>query len=175
MGGNISVMAVNSCGTSPSQTLNVLIPIIDITTNTIGNSINSNQSGAAYQWLDCSENYLAISGETNSSYSVNGNGEFAVAINLAGCVDTSECVTMTILKIETPLANSEIQIFPNPTLNRVNIECLRPTQVRLYNSVGQLLEIFMVESTYILDMENYAKGIYYLLNNDSQSVKVIKQ
>jgi hypothetical protein len=108
-------------------------------------------------------------------YSVSSNGIYAVAIELSGCVDTSECVTMTILGSNNHLENFGIQVYPNPTTDNVNIECSRPTFIRVYNSLGQLVDSFTVQKQYMLHMEKYSNGLYYLQTNDSRSFKLIKQ
>ena len=174
-GGTLSVSAVNTCGTSQAQTLAINIPAIDISTNIIGNTIYANQSGVNYQWLDCSINNSIINGETNQMYSVTSNGIYAVAIDLSGCVDTSTCVTMTILGADNYLKNHGIQVYPNPTTDNVNIACSRPTFIRVYNSLGQLIESFTVQNQYVLHLERYNVGLYYLQTNDSKSIKLVKQ
>ncbi len=60
-------------------------------------------------------------------------------------------------------------------MNKVTIECVRPSQVRLYNSLGQLMETFMVQNSYVLHLDTYSNGVYYLQTNDSKSIKLIKQ
>jgi hypothetical protein len=174
-GGILSVTADNSCGSSQAQTLAINIPTMDISTNIIGNTIYANLSGANYQWLDCTGGNSIISGETNQMYSVSSNGIYAVAIELSGCVDTSECVTMTILGSNNHLENLGIQVYPNPSTNIVNIECNHPTFIRVYNSLGQLIDRFTVQNQYMLHMEKYSNGLYYLQTNDSKSIKLIKQ
>jgi phage-related protein len=174
-GGNISVTALNGCGSSAAQTLAVTIPSIDISTSTSGNTITATQSGALYQWLDCSASNAAISGETTQSFTATSNGNYAVKIDLSGCVDTSACVAMTILGLENTAAVSALQLYPNPTMDKVTIACSRPTFIRMYNSLGQLLESFMVQQNYVLNMEHFSNGVYYLQTSDSKSLKLIKQ
>jgi len=60
-------------------------------------------------------------------------------------------------------------------MDKVNIECVRPSQVRLYNSLGQLLETFTVQNSYVLQLDKYSNGVYYLQSSDSKSIKLIKQ
>jgi hypothetical protein len=174
-GGIISVSAVNSCGASTSQTLNVSVNSPDISTTVLNNTITANQVGATYQWLDCVASYAPIAGETNQSFTALSTGDYAVKVDLSGCVDTSSCVTMTILGMENASIINGLNVYPNPTMDKVNIECVRPSQVRLYNSLGQLLETFTVQNSYVLHLDKYSNGVYYLQTSDSKSIKLIKQ
>lgn len=56
-----------------------------------GPQLTADESGAAYQWLDCDNNYAVINGETNQSYTPAVTGNYAVEISNGACVDTSAC------------------------------------------------------------------------------------
>ena len=51
-----------------------------------------NYTYATYQWLDCDNNYAALSGENSHVLNALNNGNYSVEITYSnGCVDTSSC------------------------------------------------------------------------------------
>lgn len=65
-----------------------------------GSVLTANQTGATYQWLDCDNNYAVINSETNQSYTPAVTGNYAVEVNMNGCVDTSDCFLVDHTGIE---------------------------------------------------------------------------
>jgi len=69
---------------------------IDNDVNQFGTQLTAEQNGASYQWLDCDNNYSAINGETNQTYTPTTTGYFAVELTSTDIcggvqVDTSTC------------------------------------------------------------------------------------
>ena len=65
-----------------------------------GTTLTADQTGATYQWLDCDNNYAVINGETNQSYTPAVTGNYAVEVNMNGCIDTSACFLVDYTGIE---------------------------------------------------------------------------
>lgn len=63
--------------------------------------LTSNQSNATYQWLDCDNDNAIIVGEINQYYTPIFTGNYAVEINMNGCVDTSSCYLIDYANINT--------------------------------------------------------------------------
>jgi len=78
-------------GNISTQTQNVVNPTIDVTVTVNGATIESNEAGASYQWLDCNDSLVPILGETNQDFTATITGNYAVEINVFGCVATSGC------------------------------------------------------------------------------------
>jgi len=85
---------------------------------------------------------------------------------------------------EQTLGVQTILVYPNPTLNNITIQCSNINlqnvlNAYLYSAKGDLLTSFQLnEEVHLLNLENYATGIYYLkiLNDDKlESWKIIKQ
>lgn len=87
-------------GNVSTQTQNVLNPTIDNTVTVNGPTIMANQTIAAYQWVDCDSAFAPISGETNQSFTAIVTGNYAVEINVLGCVDTSACELIDFTGLE---------------------------------------------------------------------------
>jgi hypothetical protein len=137
------------------------VPALSTSVTVADSVITSNATGAAYQWLDCNNNFAIIPGATSQSYTA-ANGSYAVQVTQGICIDTSECILITPLGI-APLQSGELVIYPNPVVNELVIEN-KASQEKLFfeilNSTGQL--VFngnMVEKT-IVQTSDFAPGIY---------------
>jgi hypothetical protein len=108
-GGNITVVAVNSCGTSTAQTLAVTVspgPSATITaagatTFCQGGSVALNANtgtGLTYQWK---LNGTNITGATTASYTANAAGSYTVVVTSSSCSSTSAATTVTVNPLPT--------------------------------------------------------------------------
>ncbi len=67
-------------------------------------------SNTTHQWLRCDQNFSPIAGATVTIYTATESGQYAVEVNSAGCVDTSDCFlvcfpsTESIVKKEDTLS-----------------------------------------------------------------------
>ena len=92
---------MNVQGCDSTVTLNLTIePLPNINVTQGSTELTANQNGATYQWLDCDNNYAVINGETNQSYTPAATGNYAVEVNMNGCVDTSACFLVDYTGIE---------------------------------------------------------------------------
>ena len=55
--------------------------------------------------------------------------------------------------------DSKVNIFPNPTLDKVTIECVGMTMIEVYSAEGKLVERIKVESD-AYQLEGLENGIY---------------
>lgn len=81
-------------GNISTQNQAVINPTIDNTVMVIGATIQSNEIIASYQWLDCGNGNAVIPNENNQSYTAIETGDYAVELNVQGCIDTSGCETI---------------------------------------------------------------------------------
>lgn len=72
-------------------TLTVTVTTVNNAVTVTGNTLNAMQTGATYQWLDCSSSYAALPGATANGYTPAASGSYAVMITYDGCKDTSAC------------------------------------------------------------------------------------
>ena len=143
-------LSLNQLSNSISQNGNVL-------------SANTNQS-VSYQWLDCNNGYLAISGETQSTYTATANGSYAVEITQGNCKDTSNCMQVIRVSLDKNEHESKISIYPNPSSGLFTIEGVAPNMVsrcQLYNISGKQLKVFKLGQNNQFEIEQ-ASGIYFL-------------
>lgn len=111
--GTLSNFLLSSSSSNWSQGIS-LTPQVD-TSLSFGSPHNttiiSNQTGASYQWIDCS-NFTNIVGAIDSSYTPTSNGSYAVIITLDSCIVTSNCAEINTVNVKE---NQNLTSFyPNP-------------------------------------------------------------
>lgn len=168
----------NSVGCDSIITLNLTITILNTSISVFGQTIVSNETGASYQWIACSNNSVAINGATSNSYTATNLGTYAVILSKNGCTDTSFCtvINTTNLKEHTVLTN--LLIHPNPSINGIfYIRGLdENAQINIYNELGETVYLNKTNKTdsIEIDLRNKANGIYYIRISTSEESRVIK-
>lgn len=133
------------------------------------------QSGAAYQWIDCS-NDTPVSGATSQSFTPAQNGSYSVELTVNGCTATSNCMTVTSVGIET-IETVQWAIAPNPGGGVYIIttsQYLQDLPVEVVTVSGQVI-YSGIYSDYqqIINLENQPNGVYFLKVNQ-QVFRIIK-
>lgn len=122
--------------------------------------LQANNTYTSYQWL---LNGIAISGATNSTYSVTQNGNYSlVASNTTGCSDTSNVLTIgnvTGINNVASLANS-IHIYPNPAHDLIWINAPIKINLKLTSIEGKLLRQSF--GTNNIRIDGLSTGMYFL-------------
>jgi hypothetical protein len=98
--------------------------------------INSKE-GASIAWLDCTNNFSPIGGETSTTFQLTApvSVAFEVTTN-SGCSEISEC--FTLLSLES--LPSGLELFPNPFNETLNIRMENPiTEVSIFSVTGGLV------------------------------------
>jgi N-acetylneuraminic acid mutarotase len=122
-GGVITVTAINACGSSPSQSINVTITPFDLSVTTIGISLQSNQTGASYQWVNCGTGNSIVPGASSQLFTPSTSGTYAVIVTLGACSDTSSCTPLTVTNLEENLdSENSITIWPTLVEDHMNIQ-----------------------------------------------------
>ncbi|MGZ4156195.1 MAG: T9SS type A sorting domain-containing protein, partial [Bacteroidia bacterium] len=153
-----------SLSCSNTATVVVTVIVIDTSVTQAGNVLTANSSTATYQWVDCNNSYLPVSGETNQSFTPSIDGSYAVIINESGCVDTSSC----FLVISTGLRNTlseEIGIYPNPSTGMLyfNLGKENKLLIEIYNTIGQKIKTQEVTTlNNKINLEDNYSGTYLL-------------
>ncbi len=160
----------DSNGNTSQQQQNVIITPLDTSVTVSGLVLSANASGYNYQWLDCNDSYSIIQGAINQSYTTTVNGSFAVEISNTNCSDTSSCITIVDAGIGGINKNIDVDIYPNPTKDKVNIinNTNQKLNLNLYDIAGKLiLSIESIDNNIVIDLQNYSDGVYILrISND---------
>lgn len=77
-------------------------------------------SGARLQWLDCDNHFNAITGATKPTFKPTVTGNYAVAISVDGCLDTSYCHSYKVTGIKDVQEMSAV-LYPNPVTDLLNV------------------------------------------------------
>ena len=169
----------NSLGCDSIIMLNITINHIDTSTSVNFPTILANYALASYQWFDCENNYTAIPGETNQSFTPTTNGSYAVQLTDNNCIDTSSCVQISTLNIDNEHAN-QVKIYPNPTSGKVIVELgqLKNVSIKIYDNTNKLIysennivspnfqfELIQATGIYIVEVisEGYSKQMKLIL------------
>jgi Secretion system C-terminal sorting domain/FG-GAP repeat len=143
-----------------------IIPLeVPVTIAVIPNGItlSSLLTGISYQWIDCDNNNLPITGETNQSFTPTVNGNYAVNIDDGTCVGTSICYLVTGLGINDNVAGSAIVVYPNPTKGNITIECEGMERVEFIDVAGNLVYELLVSSDVLdIDISAFSSGVYFV-------------
>ncbi len=73
------------------------------------------------------------------------------------------------------LVNKAIEVYPNPSNGTFTIKSERGMVVSIYNQLGQSIAQFLLseDNHYSAEVIGFAKGVYYLRNNEGQSWRLI--
>jgi hypothetical protein len=132
-----TLTASNGCDSLITSTLNYDIPNDTILLNGLNFTAADNQD--SYQWLDCNQGFLAISGATQQSFTPTSNGSYAVKTTKGNCADTSNCVLFTSGKA---LLSNQIRIYPQPVKDKLYIEMpetSQSTELILIDAMGRIV------------------------------------
>jgi len=149
---------------------------LDLTTGLNGNTITSNESGAAYQWIDCSNNQ-PINGATNQSYTAIANGNYACIVTKYNCISKTACVNVTITGIQVD-AQASFIIYPNPNNGIFVIKDVSAgTYVTVTNSLGRVIfNTIFINNTQVINLSNQPVGIYHIQlisQNKIESARIV--
>lgn len=110
----------NVLGCDSIITITVTINNVDKNVTRTGNTLEA--TGAAitsYQWINCANN-LPISGATSATYTATTTGDYAVILTGSnGCIDTSNCVNVTIAPCNVLVSQSILNPGASPRCKNV--------------------------------------------------------
>lgn len=149
----------------------IIIPI-DASIKLEGNTLAGETSFGTYQWLNCDNNYESIEGATLRKFTPTESGNYALQIAKNGCIDTSACIQVTITDINEALEVNNIQLYPNPTTQNINLSFdneQAEITISVKDLVGRLINkhTFYNKENVNLSLEQ-PKGIY-LVHLSTQS------
>lgn len=168
--------AVSGCDSVVTTYL--VVSSIEATTTVWDNVITGPPNAHTYQWIDCSSGLL-MPNATESAIKLPATGTYALIVTQNNCVDTSECVTVTVLvgMGDDPLLG-DVRVYPNPVNSLLTIEL--PTSAdqyrfELYSLLGQQVLHADIDHTQQIDVSQLQKGMYlYQLSNSSGGANVGK-
>ena len=131
-------------------------------------------TGAAYQWLDCTNGYQAIDGATADTLKPTVTGAYAVVVTAGSCVDTSDCFEVIVKPdFVKNFFQNDIVCYPNPTNNFVTMEGLTDgATVKVCDITGRVMLSFTAKSEKMnVDLSAYSNGLYlFVIENGTNRI-----
>lgn len=157
----------NGCQSAASVTLSTFpSPTIIINGNNeicAGESSTLNASGGnSYLWqLYGSTPTIVVSPLSTTVYTVtatstlgNCNSTELYMVNVSLCTD---------IKNQLITGEKILSIYPNPAINRININTVSKTDIKIYDSFGRLVYVAFIDSgDNLIDISKLNSGIYYV-------------
>jgi hypothetical protein len=138
------------------QTVPLPTPSVSVNGNVLSTGIYN-----SYQWY---MNGSAIAGATNSSYTIQGPGQYYVAVTDSnGCIGRSLSSSLGIGGI-TMIENG-VQVYPSPAHNNIYIQTTEKYDTyTIINSIGQTILHQPLNSTQTtVDVTMLPAGVYQVL------------
>ncbi len=176
---SVNITDPNGCSASANITINVNpLPDIGLTVN--NTTLTVNEIGATYQWYQCVTSpppagLIMIPGETNQSFTATSNGDYAAIVTTSnGCVDTTECSSITTVGInELDNKNNSIA-FPNPSNGKFNLQTTEKGIYFIMDALGNIIKTLDIQenksNTEILISTN---GVYFIVGPNSRQKIII--
>ncbi len=116
---------------------------LDSATNTFW----STDTGKIYFWVDCQNNYTPLPGpgpgQINQSFSPLVSGSYAVVVSSSsGCVDTSACMSITLIGLDEMRKRLRPEVFPNPFQDRLRLTLTsfgNVDRIEIYDMAGHMI------------------------------------
>lgn len=167
-------LASNAAG-SVNSINEVCITVISID-NSVSQSLDhltANQSGAQYQWLDCSNGVTSIENAQGQSFHPQVSGSYAVQLDFNGCSVTSSCMEFLFTGINDFLWLDPVMIFPNPASSFVVVNSLGISHVDIFNPDGQkVFSSNQLRSSHNIPLEGLSAGVYQVRVSSAKETEI---
>jgi hypothetical protein len=162
--GSYQQVLTNAAGCDSVLVLQLTLATVDASVTLGTGTITANGLGS-YQWLDCDNGLAPIVGATQQAFSPPATGNYAVAVTLNSCTDTSACTNVLVTRVGEAFARLW-SVSPNPTRGDVVLRCDQPVAgsvARLRDGLGRELKAWPLgnaaASRLSLDLP---AGLYFL-------------
>jgi hypothetical protein len=136
--------------------------------------VTAAQTGASYQWYDCSGAILI--GEIGQTFTPTVVGDYKVEVTLGNCMVTSACINVIPLGNEGFELVNKFKLYPNPVTEILNIEYNKPlSSVTLFDMLGQKVSTQNTNANAAqLDMARLSAGVYFVEVRSGAVSKIFK-
>lgn len=168
--------------TSCSNVDSVFVTVVALPDTAVvqtGNQLDAVLSGAAYQWVDCSNGYAAVDGAVAQSFTPEASGSYAVIVTQNNCSDTSSCYPVLITGIDEATTPAII-IYPNPSSEGRGVEIAgnanENAAIEVFDITGKLMLTATLPAHGKTSMRIRGKGMFIvrtLFNDGSFNVQKV--
>lgn len=92
------------------------------------------------------------------------SGTAVTTINVSACVGINEAVE-----------GSQLSVYPNPTFGTVTVATSIPTEIVIFNAIGEVVYAQSVQNTVTLDLSSFEGGVYIIRTSEGQIVRLVKE
>jgi hypothetical protein len=141
-----------------------------------GNILTATESGATYQWINCTSNANVV-GATSQTFLPASSGSYKVLVTKNTCPATSTCTNITITALAEQMEANGLSIYPNPFNNLLEIELgenKNVSAIKIYNNLGVLVfETKTDNSNLVINTNDWETDSYIVefSNNETSLVK----
>jgi hypothetical protein len=172
------VYTLNGCESNIGTGVVTITPGPSVNLSLSQNILTAGQTGAIYQWIDCSNSNVPIVGATDQTYIATVNGDYAVILTLNGCTDTSNCLTVNSNAISENDLGTKLTIYPNPAMDNVLItlnEELFGLDIVISDEKGKIIQSIKSEGKEVsVSLKDYSPGVYFVqIKNVTQTISRI--
>lgn len=168
------------CGTDAIEIVCAGSNLPNLAVTTAGMTATATATGMTYQWINCADN-SPVSGATNRTYTATTAGSYAVIIDNGTCADTSACVALAGVSVESVELGQSIVAYPNPVNELLTINNYSNMDVTytITDINGKVIsETAVISSVATVNTLSWNKGVYFVTfngaNNATHTLKVIK-
>lgn len=164
--GYLKVKACNQYGCGPlnNRPINIYPAPVTPSITQLGNSLISSSNNGNLWYSILSENVL----NTSNTFTPQDTGSYYVVVtaNLTNCPSLpSNIIFYNTTGIKEKNEETELKIYPNPAKNELNIELNNHNKIseyKIYNSTGQLMTTDKFTEKTLVNIQNYAQGMYFI-------------
>lgn len=176
---NDTIQRVNGCD-SISQIYLTITTIDTGVTLVLPFEASSDETapGAIYQWLHCDNNFSPVPGATAQVFTntyVTGN--FAVAVSIGNCTDTSACLSIIAVGIEEQLAGAAIDLYPNPNNGSFMLDLGKPAadvSLLVTDMTGRIIWTGTSQHAQQIPVQFDAPAGMYILTIQTENYRAVK-
>ena len=131
---------LSALGCDSMVTLNLTIHTLDAQVTALGNDLEVNPSGDSIQWIDC-DTETPVAGANGSVFAPTTSGNYAAVVYDESCIDTSNCVQVSITGLESALQNS-VSLYPNPNPGTFHLDLpseFEAAHLRIFDAQGKMV------------------------------------
>lgn len=135
-------------------------------------TLRLNNTYKSYQWF---RNDTIISGATASLYIRTMEGKYWVRVmDVYGCDTYSDTITLGPVIKDTVVVTQGIKLYPNPTLNKINIKSDKTVNLKVTDMTGKTL--MTQDNATEVELGNLPDGLYlfYILDADNKKLMIEK-
>ncbi|MCG8576148.1 MAG: T9SS type A sorting domain-containing protein, partial [Flavobacteriales bacterium] len=167
---------IDSTGCMATDEVDVTVIEVDETISVGAGVLIANQDGASYQWLECPD-LTPVSGATGQEFTPPTDGDYAVAVDLGGCMDTSACQLVHVGIEDLNNAVGAV-VYPNPTTDQVTVYSKGEFSYQVLGLKGEVIFEGVGKDSEVVSLKELPAGNYMInVMNDTgvTPLKVVKQ